>query len=227
MQKCFLIMAALLALVTAGCASMSQEECQSVNWLTKGKTDGMEGKKATRIADYQKSCSKFGIQVNDTQYLKGHKEGLKYFCTYENGLRKGRLGISYDGLCSEVGDREYLRGHKAGMKEYELEQERIRQEEIAKEKAAAAAAVAAAKAKALADAKLVECKVDSDCIINHDRCMMAKDNVKRCTTSHILCTDDPSCRVGGQCVPDKVCVGPGNCFKTKTCRFMKQKEVSY
>ena len=216
MRKCLIILMALVGLVVVGCATLSKEDCQNMDWFTKGKSDGMNGEDIAVLGDYQQACSKFGIKTNDALYQKGRLEGLKLFCTYETGIKEGRAGHAYKGLCSGAAEKEFLRGHEVGMKDYQAQQEQARQKREAKE-----------RAKALAKAKLVECQIDSDCTITRDHCNRESDGVRRCAISRVRCWGDSGCKVGGSCVPDNVCIAPGNCFRTNTCRFMKMREVSY
>jgi hypothetical protein len=60
----------LLAVILAGCAGMSQNECRVANWHDLGERDGLAGNPA-RIDTYAYRCEKHNLQADRQQYLDG------------------------------------------------------------------------------------------------------------------------------------------------------------
>ena len=57
------------ALGLVGCASISKDECVSGNWSDIGYQDGTKGKARGKLAEYAKTCAKYGAQPNRDAYL--------------------------------------------------------------------------------------------------------------------------------------------------------------
>jgi hypothetical protein len=119
----------LTALLSISCATMNKEQCQNADWFEVGERDGANGYSSDRIGAHKKACGEHGIQPNVVEYKKGRTEGLKAYCTYENGLLKGRNGYYYSGVCPSHLAPDFLRGYEIGQREYELKK---REEELRK-----------------------------------------------------------------------------------------------
>ena len=89
-----------------------------MNWHEKGKVDGMQGKSWNAFSNYYKACSEHGVVADQEQYTKGRNEGLRLFCTYENGRQKGRQGLSYSGVCPKKWESRFLKGHSKGLESF-------------------------------------------------------------------------------------------------------------
>jgi hypothetical protein len=62
----------LFMLLLAGCSSMSEKQCRSVDWAERGERDAYDGQARERIASYQDACSEFGVQADTTAYNTGY-----------------------------------------------------------------------------------------------------------------------------------------------------------
>lgn len=66
----------LLPAILAGCAlwPLGEADCRGVNWQQRGYDDGFAGHppQDMRLA---RECSRFGIQVSESEYLKGWRVG--------------------------------------------------------------------------------------------------------------------------------------------------------
>ncbi|HZS67713.1 MAG TPA: DUF2799 domain-containing protein [Burkholderiales bacterium] len=63
-----------LIALTAGCASMSENQCRTANWREQGEADGLIGQQA-RIDQYAYQCRQFGVQPAEAEYLAGWSDG--------------------------------------------------------------------------------------------------------------------------------------------------------
>lgn len=111
-----LIICALLSSCSTG---MSKDECALANWRQIGFEDGSLGRNLNYIARHRKSCAKAGITPDFDAYKRGHTEGLKQWCNYDNGLRLGEAGGNYEGICPENEEASFLKGYDYGKRLFE------------------------------------------------------------------------------------------------------------
>lgn len=112
------------ALLLSSCATLDKKECLTGDWVAVGKTDGSRGQVSTaQLAKHTKACGKHGVQLNTDQYMSGHGEGLKTYCTTESGFNVGsEFGKNtfsrseYKGVCPSDLELGYLEGYIKGMK---------------------------------------------------------------------------------------------------------------
>lgn len=115
-----LISAAVLLL--SACASMSEKECLSANWLDQGYRDGRTGRPASLLEDHREACAKVGVIPDAQQYHAGRNQGLLEYCTPANAVHEGRQGRSYRNVCPMHLERQFLVNHQRGYRAYEAEQ---------------------------------------------------------------------------------------------------------
>jgi hypothetical protein len=104
------------ALALGGCASMSGNECRTVDWRTIGYEDGVAGYSGDRIAQHRKACAKHGVTPDLAQYQDGRNEGLREYCQPSNGFRVGANGGSYAGICPIDLDAAFVGAYESGRK---------------------------------------------------------------------------------------------------------------
>jgi hypothetical protein len=114
----------LFVLSLAGCSSMSEKQCRSVDWGERGERDAYDGQARGRIASYQDACSEFGIQADSTAYNAGYAKGLRLYCTPQRGYAVGKAGGSYRRTCPPESEPAFLAGYDAG-KGLNAEQRRV------------------------------------------------------------------------------------------------------
>lgn len=112
-----------LLLLLSGCASMSEQECLTANWLDKGYRDGRNGLPLTLLAEHREACAKVGVVPDNTLYLRGRDRGIVEYCTPENARHEGRLGRSYRNACPAHLERNFLRNYEDAKRVYDAEQE--------------------------------------------------------------------------------------------------------
>ena len=110
----------------AGCASISEGECVSGNWSDIGYQDGVKGKARGKLADYTKTCAKYGAEPNRDAYLMAYESGLVKYCTYQRGYDLGESGSSYNQVCSGNLADGFSQGYDEGRVVYEIYREHKR-----------------------------------------------------------------------------------------------------
>lgn len=83
----------------SSCATLSKSECETVNWQALGLQDGQNGRPATWIAKHQEACSQYKLPVNQSEWQVGWEQGIRNYCTPDNGLRTGEAGQDNTASC--------------------------------------------------------------------------------------------------------------------------------
>lgn len=113
-----LLFTLLIIALLSGCASMSKKECLNANWEAVGYSDGSRGSHYTRLEEHRKSCTKYEVIPDDGAYRHGWEQGIRNYCTAENGYRAGVSGIAYKRICpADVAD-DYISGWQRGVRRY-------------------------------------------------------------------------------------------------------------
>ncbi|MFQ3250183.1 MAG: hypothetical protein ACI9O6_002021 [Glaciecola sp.] len=102
----------------SGCANMNQAECEMANWRAIGYEDGVSGARDAKFSQHRKECSAHGVTANINEYLEGHAEGSKKYCTQTNGFFLGMKGQSYNRNCPEDLAPAFLYGLSDGKQIY-------------------------------------------------------------------------------------------------------------
>jgi hypothetical protein len=111
-------------LLFAGCSSMSEKQCRSVDWNERGERDAYDGQARERIASYQEACGEFGIQADVAAYNAGYAKGLQLYCTPQRGYAAGKAGSGYRRTCPPQSEPAFLAGYDTG-KDLNTEQRRV------------------------------------------------------------------------------------------------------
>jgi hypothetical protein len=112
--------AALVALNS--CATMNEDQCKTANWQEIGRNDGMQGLSSSLISSHSKACEKHGIKSDPAAYKLGYQNGVKTFCTAENGFEVGRSGRASAAECPAEMQSAFQAAWKKGRVEYDREQ---------------------------------------------------------------------------------------------------------
>ena len=100
----------VLACLSYGCATLSEEECRTVDWYDLGFADGQSGYKS-RANSHSENCGKYGVRPDLNQYREGYQSGLDVYCTYENGVRIGQMAGVYQNVCVGGARQEFYEGY--------------------------------------------------------------------------------------------------------------------
>lgn len=111
---------AVLALLLAGCATMNESECTSADWRLIGLEDGARGQPLSYLGRHRKACAEYGIAPDLARYERGHTDGLRQYCTPDNGFRQGRAGRRYHGVCPGVLEGGFVAGYETGLELHQL-----------------------------------------------------------------------------------------------------------
>lgn len=117
--------ALMAVLLMSGCASMTREQCQSVDPQAQGYADGQKGL-TTRSVDQLLSACQSGKRAGSisdvsrfkNDYLKAYQKGLVEYCTPANGERVGLLGQEYLGVCPKEVEAPFLKEYLYALKQY-------------------------------------------------------------------------------------------------------------
>jgi Protein of unknown function (DUF2799) len=119
--KGYIIAAAMLAVLgLSGCATMNRSECQTVDWRTVGYEDGVTGQSGGRIAQHRKACAKHGVAPDLDAYQSGREQGLREYCTADNGYRLGERGAQLPGFCPDDRQIAFESAYRDGFHLYQL-----------------------------------------------------------------------------------------------------------
>ncbi|MBO1519405.1 DUF2799 domain-containing protein [Oceanisphaera pacifica] len=113
---------AVAVVMLSGCASMTEQECLTANWEDKGNSDGRAGYGLTRLDSHYKACANVGVTPNMQQYKQGREQGLKHYCTPENGFLQGQQGQAYRQVCPTDLAPTFLRAFTDGKQLYDAKQ---------------------------------------------------------------------------------------------------------
>lgn len=114
------------ALLLGGCASLSEGECRTADWESIGYQDGSRGYDASRLGAHSEACAEYGLKADHQEYETGRLRGLELFCTGYNGMRLGRSGYSYSGVCPLSLQGDFMRGFQMGRELHAMD-ERMQQ----------------------------------------------------------------------------------------------------
>lgn len=121
MRRLSMILPLTALLMTAGCASMSEQECRSANWRDQGTREALAGYPSSRLHEHREACAKIGVVPDVKQYMAGYEQGIRQFCTPDNGARWGRAGKSYRNSCPADLDAAFRDRYHAGKAVYDAE----------------------------------------------------------------------------------------------------------
>lgn len=174
------ILLLLVLLILSGCAPLSEDDCKKGDWEGLGYKDAMKGYTTGRTESYQKACSEYGISVDQAQYDKGFKNGLKKFCTFNKGLEVGLAGKPNHLACEKL-NPDFKQAYQKGYAEYMINKKK-------KE------AVEALRKRLMAGSR--ECNVDDDCSSKgHCDYGLCRNNSKQ------VCSYDSDCAQVIKCIP--------------------------
>lgn len=119
MRASKLMMIVLLALLHAGCATMTQGECLSGNWARVGYDDGAAGYPSSRLRNHEQACAAHGVGVDARTYLDAREQGLEVYCTPYRGFTAASNGQNYAGVCPGHLEHGFLAGFNDGRFVYD------------------------------------------------------------------------------------------------------------
>lgn len=113
------------AVLLSACAGMDADECRDTDWQYLGQLDAMDGKKdlRSRALSHERSCRKQGVAVDLRAYQRGWMQGLRTFCTPENGQAFAEQGGRFQpGYCPPALEGAFLDGYTPARDRIEARQ---------------------------------------------------------------------------------------------------------
>lgn len=92
---------ALAALALAGCATIPEEKCASMDWYALGVEDGRAGYAADRLVKHREACAPAKVAPDERQWLEGRRAGLVEYCRLPAAIDYGLAGRGYAGVCND------------------------------------------------------------------------------------------------------------------------------
>ena len=118
------ILLALVVTVTlAGCASLSQHQCLQGDWYAIGLGDGQLGLPAERLDRHNQACARYNVSMDRQRCLEGRDEGLAEYCRLDNAVTTGLNGHRYQGVCPPAVDASFEQANAAAFAVATLRQE--------------------------------------------------------------------------------------------------------
>ena len=93
------ILLAALAVATAGCATLNENQCRGGDWAQIGYQDGAVGNAADIFMQHDKACREYGVVPNPGPWKAGYDRGVLVYCTPEKGFEEGTRNATYKGVC--------------------------------------------------------------------------------------------------------------------------------
>lgn len=113
----------LFAILVAGCASMSQDQCRHADWTERGQRDGREGYKLSRIDEHREACAKVGVSPDSARWQWGYSAGIREYCAPNSAWNAGLANRYYAGSCALHDEDGFLRYYRAGQALHRARQE--------------------------------------------------------------------------------------------------------
>lgn len=201
----------ILLFLVVSCSSMDRESCLATNWYDKGVRDGSSSGQ-DKFLQYQRECSQERISIlsRSGEYKKGLIEGLRSWCTFQNGFNRGLDGYGGTVVCDNI-NPAFGRGYEEGYREYRIDQRRKRDTEEREKKYSGERDEFRRKMISRSDSK--ECAVDSDCHKDGD-CRF-----NRCAHNNQYCSYSYECKVRGRCREITEYSREGERFSVRLCDY--------
>lgn len=107
-------------IIFTSCATLTKEQCATMNWRDLGFRDASQGYSSTRLSQHVNSCSKHGLTIDNTSYSSGYSDGLRLFCTPERGYELGRAGSFVTATCPADLATAFQISYERGKQEREI-----------------------------------------------------------------------------------------------------------
>ena len=122
-MKRFIVFFLLLSItgLLSACATLSKNECLQADWFEIGRRDGAAGKPRAVFQEHIDACQEHGVRANRKAYYAGRDEGLRFYCSEDNGFNLGRRGVRYRLVCPANLESDFLAGYNRGLEIYRFE----------------------------------------------------------------------------------------------------------
>jgi hypothetical protein len=97
MRRTVLTLAATL--LTAGCATLSEDECRVADWRVIGLADGERGRGPGFVAQHASACAEIAVVPDAEAWERGRQDGLRAYCTPANAYALAARGGGLNPVC--------------------------------------------------------------------------------------------------------------------------------
>lgn len=112
----------LLALLSAGCATIPEDQCAGMDWYRLGVDDGRAGFPPARLARHREACAGVGVVPDVAAWEAGRAEGVVQYCELPNAITNGLARNAYAGVCDDARfARTYDAARRLGDARFEIE----------------------------------------------------------------------------------------------------------
>lgn len=115
-----LVLLPILCLLAA-CATLSEQQCHSVDWWQLGHGDALAGADPGHVHRHREACQRHGIVPDAQAWLAGYGQALPLFCNAAQGYRHGSRNGDYHGQCPPDLEAGFLAGLQLGQELHELD----------------------------------------------------------------------------------------------------------
>ncbi len=111
----FLIILTFFTSCSPSQVTMRKEDCRNLNWEELGNIEGAKGLSVEMLDYHIKRCPPKLESASRSQYIKGHQNGVRRYCTYRTGFILGEVGDPIPKLCEALSYREFHKGFRDGQ----------------------------------------------------------------------------------------------------------------
>lgn len=98
---------------------MSEAECNSADWRLRGEDDARQGLPSDTVGRHAEACASYGVTPDTAAYRSGWDQGIKVYCTRENGWLRGVSGDYYQNACPIELEADFLAAYRLGAEIHE------------------------------------------------------------------------------------------------------------
>jgi hypothetical protein len=122
-QNTWVVAGLACMLSLSACATLNESECETVNWSDLGRSDGAAGQSSSYVQRHREACEKYSLPVDERAWRTSWEDGIRRYCTPENGLSAGRDGRSYANSCPADAAPGFESAYRVGKRVHDARSE--------------------------------------------------------------------------------------------------------
>lgn len=113
-----LLLGALFVSLLSGCAALTRNQCEKVNWFERGEVLALDGKYPSSDSQL-KECRKVEAKIEEGDLDSGWKRGRELYCQPERAFSTGKNGKLFaPDICEQGIVKTLLKKHAEGVRAY-------------------------------------------------------------------------------------------------------------